>query len=162
MGTQFGGSAVWASRSPPTQQIEFGSTHRRELARLVQRAGTVRRPGLAFPTRAAAERTQIDWLLIALNMLSWHGPETGVRLRGAAVLAVVPGPWGSYQAMIKVLPGRRPARVGLGELTGRRARGSDLWWLGLVAPQADWQRQARQVSVIEMKDGQGNSLTAAG
>lgn len=70
VGTQFGGSAVWASRSPPAQQIEFGSTFRCELGRLVQRAGTVRRPGLAFLTRAAAERHSLTgswWLARACH-----------------------------------------------------------------------------------------------
>lgn len=92
-------------------------------ARLVQRAGTVRRSGLAFPTRTAAERTHFDWLLVARPCCR------GMALKRVCALAVrqswqaLPGPWGSNQVLVKVFPGSPPARAGLDELTGRRAGG---------------------------------------
>lgn len=82
----------------------------------VQVYRTKARLGVSHPNSRRA--TLFDWLLMACP---WHGPETGACHCSAAVLPAVPGPWGSYQAMIKVLPGRPPARAGLDVMTGRWA-----------------------------------------
>ena len=118
------------------------------------------RAGLAISHPNSRRARLFDWLLVACPFYR------GMALKRQCALAVrqsweaVPGPWGSYQVMIKVLPGCRPARAGLDDLTGRRAISRmrqrsprSLGW---------WYHKQRQVSVIEMSDGQGNSLTAAG
>ena len=111
VGTQFGGSAVWASRSPPSLQIEFGSTINASWARLVQCAGTVRRPGLAFPTRAAAER---DWLLMACPCCRGMALKRECALGISWVVGVAPD---HDQGPSWTLPCQSWTR----QLTGRRA-----------------------------------------
>lgn len=128
-GPQFGGSAVWASRSPPAQRIEFGSTLVASWVGWSSAQVQYEGPAWRFPPEQPP--SYAVWLASGgLPVLPWRGPETGVRHSSAAVLPAVPGSWGSNQAMIKVLPGRRPARAGLDELTGRLARGSDCGYCG--------------------------------
>lgn len=100
----------------------------------VQVPSTVRQASLGnFPTRTAADRgvsttvylTGLSGLWRLVRAARGMALKRGCVLAGAAVLEAVPGPWGSSQTLIKVLPGRSAARAGLGELTGRQDAGSD-------------------------------------
>lgn len=76
----------------------------------------IRRPGLAFLTRAAAERTHFDWLLVACAPVL---PGMALKRERAIAALAVRQSWqqflgrgGPNQALIKGLPGSRPARPG--------------------------------------------------
>lgn len=122
-----------------------------------RRYSTKARLGVSHPNSRRA--TLFDWLLVACPCCPWHGPETGVRHSSAAVLPAVPGPWGSNQAMIKVLPGRPSCQSWTRRADWPTGPWKRLWPLWSLAW---WHHKQRQVSVIEMSGGQGNSLTAAG
>lgn len=120
----------------PRNKSSLDQPIRRELRRLVQRAGTeysTTCQAWQFSTRTAADRgvsttvylTGLTGLWRLVRVARGMALKRGYVLACAAVLEAVPGPWGSSQTLIKVLPGRSAARAGLGELTGRQAAASD-------------------------------------